>query len=112
MRPIEDFGGPDTVKALVDNAVQVADIYTTSPDLVAKNLLVLDDPENLIAAQNIVPLLNSDIYSDELAAVLNAISAALTTEDLIALRTRVEGDEKAQASTAAQEWLEAEGLLN
>jgi osmoprotectant transport system substrate-binding protein len=110
--PIEDFGGPDTVKALVDNAVQVADIYTTSPDLVAKKLRVLDDPENLIAAQNIVPLLNSDIYSDELAAVLNAISAALTTEDLIALRTRVEGDEKAQASTAAQEWLEAEGLLN
>jgi osmoprotectant transport system substrate-binding protein len=110
--PIEDFGGPDTVKALVDNAVQVADIYTTSPDLVAKNLLVLEDPENLIAAQNVVPLLNSDIYSDELAAVLNAISAALTTEDLIALRTRVEGDEKAQATTAAREWLEGKGLLN
>ena len=29
--PIEDFGGPDTVKALVDDSVQVADIYTTSP---------------------------------------------------------------------------------
>lgn len=110
--PIEDFGGPDTVKALVDNAVQVADIYTTSPALVEENLFVLGDPENLIAAQNVIPLLNSNIYSDELAAVLNEISAALTTEDLIALRTRVEGDEKAQASTAAQEWLEAEGLLN
>ncbi len=110
--PIEDFGGPDTVKALVDNAVQVADIYTTSPALVEENLFVLGDPENLIAAQNVIPLLNSNIYSDELAAVLNEISGALTTEDLIALRTRVEGDEKAQASTAAQEWLEAEGLLN
>ncbi|MEX2441250.1 MAG: ABC transporter substrate-binding protein [Pontimonas sp.] len=110
--PIEDFGGPDTVKALVDDAVQVADIYTTSPALVAENLFVLDDPENLIAAQNVVPLLNSDIYSDELAAVLNAISAALSTEDLIALRTRVEGDEKVQASIAAQEWREEEGLLN
>ena len=32
--PIEDFGGPDTVKALVDDSVQVADIYTTSPALV------------------------------------------------------------------------------
>lgn len=110
--PIEDFGGPDTVKALVDDAVQVADIYTTSPSLTAENLVVLDDPENLIASQNVIPLLNSDIYSDELAAVLNEISAALSTEDLIALRTRVEGDEKAQASTAAQEWLEAEGLLD
>jgi len=110
--PIEDFGGPDTVKALVDDAVQVADIYTTSPALTAENLVVLDDPENLIAAQNVIPLLNSDIYSDELAAVLNEISAALSTEDLIELRTRVEGDEKAQASTAAQDWLEAEGLLD
>ena len=110
--PIEDFGGPDTVKALVDDAVQVADIYTTSPALTAENLVVLDDPENLIAAQNVIPLLNSNIYSDELAAVLNEISAALSTEDLIELRTRVEGDEKAQASTAAQDWLEAEGLLD
>ncbi|MDR9435224.1 glycine betaine ABC transporter substrate-binding protein, partial [Pontimonas sp.] len=92
--------------------VQVADIYTTSPALTAENLVVLDDPENLIASQNVIPLLNSDIYSDELAAVLNEISAALSTEDLIDLRTRVEGDEKAQASTAAQDWLEAEGLLD
>ncbi len=44
--PIEDFGGPDTVKALVDDTVQVADIYTTSPALVENNLVVLDDPEN------------------------------------------------------------------
>jgi len=108
---IEDFGGPDTVKALVDDAVQVADIYTTSPDLVKENLLVLDDPENLIAAQNVLPLLNSDIYSDELATTLNAVSAALTTDDLIALRDRVEGDEKAQAATAATDWLTQAGLL-
>ncbi|WP_341953577.1 ABC transporter substrate-binding protein [Salinibacterium sp. TMP30] len=109
--PIEDFGGPDTVKALVDNAVQVADIFTTSPDLVAKKLLVLEDPENLIAAQNVLPLLNSKIYSEKLAKVLDQISAALTTEDLIALRDRVEGSEKAQAAVAAKDWLTEKGLL-
>jgi len=109
---IEDFGGPDTVKALVDDAVQVADIYTTSPDLVKENLLVLDDPENLIAAQNVLPLLNSDVYSAELEEALNAVSAALTTEDLIALRDRVEGDEKAQASVAAADWLKEAGLIS
>jgi len=109
--PIEDFGGPDTVRALVDDAVQVADIYTTSPAIAAEDLVVLEDPENLIAAQNVLPLLNSDVYSDELAEVLNAISAALTTEDLIELRERVEGDENAQASVAARDWLEANGLI-
>ena len=109
---IEDFGGPDTVKALVDDAVQVADIYTTSPDLVKENLLVLEDPENLIAAQNVLPLLNSDVYSAELEEALNAVSAALTTEDLIALRERVEGDEKAQASVAAADWLKEVSLVS
>ncbi len=109
--PIEDFGGPDTVKALVDDTVQVADIYTTSPALTAEDLVVLEDPENMISSQNIIPLLAESIYSEELAEVLNAVSAELTTDDLIALRDRVEGDEKASASTAAEEWLEEKDLL-
>ncbi len=109
--PIEDFGGPDTVKALVDDSVQVADIYTTSPALVAEDLVVLEDPENMISSQNIIPLLSDAVYTDELADVLNAISAELTTDDLIALRDRVEGDEKASASTAAEDWLKDKGLI-
>ncbi len=109
--PIEDFGGPDTVKALVDDTVQVADIYTTSPALVAEDLVVLEDPENMISSQNIIPLISDDIYTDEIADTLNAISAEMTTDDLIALRERVEGDEKASASTAAEDWLEEKGLL-
>lgn len=109
--PIEDFGGPDTVRALVDDAVQVANIFTTSPAIKAENLVVLEDPKDLIAAQNILPLLNSDIYSDELADVLNKISAAMTTDDVIALRERVEGDENVQAEVAARDWLEEKGLI-
>jgi osmoprotectant transport system substrate-binding protein len=109
--PIEDFGGPDTVKALVDDTVQVADIYTTSPALVAEDLVVLDDPENMISSQNVVPLISEDVYSDDIAETLNAISAQLTTDDLIALRDRVEGDEKASASSAAEDWLKEKGLI-
>ncbi len=109
-RPIEDFGGPDTVKALVDDSVQVADIFTTSPALVAEDLVVLEDPENLISSQNILPLVAESVYSDELADVLNSVSAELTTEDLIALRERVEGQEKVSASTAAEDWLAEKGL--
>ncbi|MBC9927619.1 MULTISPECIES: ABC transporter substrate-binding protein [unclassified Leucobacter] len=109
--PIEDFGGPDTVRALVDDAVQVADIFTTSPSIPAEDLVVLEDPKNLIAAQNVLPLLSSDVFSDELATVLNTVSAALTTEDLISLRERVEGEENAQADVAARDWLKEKGLI-
>ena len=110
-RPIEDFGGPDTVKALVDDSVQVADIYTTSPALVAEDLVVLEDPENLISSQNIIPLLSADIDTPDLEAILDEVSAALDTEDLIALRDRVEGDEKASAEQAATDWLTENGLI-
>lgn len=109
-RPIEDFGGPDTVKALVDDSIQVADIFTTSPAIVSEDLVVLEDPENLISAQNVVPLLAESVYTDELAEVLNKVSAELTTEDLIALRDRVEGDEKASSKVAAEDWLAEKGL--
>ncbi|HSU34031.1 MAG TPA: ABC transporter substrate-binding protein [Propionibacteriaceae bacterium] len=109
--PIEDFGGPDTVKALVDDSVQVADIYTTSPALVTEDLVVLEDPKNMIASQNIVPLVAESAYSDQLAQVLDAVSAQLTTADLIALRDRVEGKEKESADTAAKEWLTQKGLI-
>ena len=109
--PIEDFGGPDTVKALVDDSVQVADIYTTSPALVENDLVVLEDPENMISSQNIVPLVADSVYTDQLGETLNGISAQLTTEDLIALRGRVEGEEKASASTAAKDWLAQKDLL-
>ena len=108
--PIEDFGGPDTVKALVDDSVQVADIYTTSPALVAEDLVVLQDPENMISSQNILPLVADSVYTDQLGEALNNVSAQLTTEDLIALRDRVEGKEKASANTAAKEWLTKKGL--
>lgn len=109
--PIEDFGGPDTVRALLDGAVQVANIFTTSPAIAAEELVVLEDPKNLIAAQNVVPLINADKYSDELAVVLNEISATMTTDELIALRERVEGEENVQAQVAARDWLEAQGLI-
>lgn len=109
--PIEDFGGPDTVKALVDNTVQVADIYTTSPALVANNLVVLADPQNMISSQNVIPLVADSVYTDQLGEILNNVSAQLSTEDLIALRDRVEGKEKASANAAAKDWLTSKGLL-
>ena len=108
--PIEDFGGPDTVKALVDDTVQVADIYTTSPAIKSEDLVVLDDPENMISSQNVLPLISESVDSKKIDDVLNAISAQLTTDDLIALRDRVEGDEKASAATAAKDWLADKGL--
>lgn len=108
---ISDAGGPATIKALKDGDVDVANIYSTTPSIAANDLVTLEDPENLIAAQNIIPLINEAKASDTVEDTLDAVSQELTTEDLIELNGRVDGDEKADPATVAKEWLEEKGLL-
>lgn len=106
--PIEDSGGPLTVKALEDGTVQLVNIYSADPSIAANDLVTLDDPEGLFLASNVVPLAAADL--DERAAeVVDAVSAALTAEDLVALNAR-SVDEQAPAASIAADWLAEAGL--
>ena len=103
--PISDGGGPATVKALVSGKVDVADIYSTTPSIKANKLVTLEDPKNLIAAQNVVPLIRQDKATDAVTEVLDAVSAALTTEELLELNERNQGDDKEAPAALAKEWV-------
>jgi osmoprotectant transport system substrate-binding protein len=109
--PISDSGGPLTVEALLSGNVDLANIYTTTPAIADNELVTLEDPENMILPQNVVPLINSDSATDEVAEILNAVSAELTTEDLIELNSRNQGDEKASPDTLAGDWLADNALF-
>lgn len=109
--PIDDFGGPATLQALLDDQIQVADIYTTTPSIAQNDLVVLDDPENLIAAQNIIPLLNADLDVDALAELLDPVSAALTTEELLELNEIAASDDQPSPEQVARDWLVANGFI-
>lgn len=100
---VEDSGGPLTVSALVDGDVQVADIYTSSPAIAENDLVTLEDPENLILSQNVVPIASEDL-DDEAAQIVNDVQADLSLEDLIDLNTASVEDEAA-ASDVAEQWL-------
>ena len=110
-KAIDDFGGPGTLSDLLAGNIQVADIYTTTPSIKQNNLVILEDPENLIAAQNVVPLLNTSVYSDELAALLNPVSAKLTTEGVLDLNEKSNSDAKPSPEKLATEWLTTNGFL-
>ena len=110
-KPIDDYGGAGTLSDLLANNIQVADIYTTTPSIKQNNLVVLKDPKNLIAAQNIVPLLNSDFASPQISKLLNAVSEKLTTDELLGLNTELAGADKPSADAVAKEWLTSDGLL-
>jgi len=107
---INDGGGPATVKALTSGQVDVADIYSTTPSITANKLVTLEDPKNLIAAQNVVPLIRDDATSDKVEEVLNAVSAKLTTEALLDLNTAFAADSKPTAADVAGDWLKENGL--
>lgn len=109
--PISDGGGPNTVKALLDGKVDVADIYSTTPSISANDLVTLEDPKNMIAAQNVVPLINEAKASDKVEEVLDAVSKQLTTEDLLDLNAKNQGDDKTSAQVLAKEWLTDKGLI-
>jgi osmoprotectant transport system substrate-binding protein len=108
---ISDSGGPATVKALLDGKVDVADIYSTTPSILANKLVTLEDPKNMIAAQNVVPLFNSKKSSDEVEDVLDQISAQLTTDDLLDLNSKNQGDDKVAPAELAKQWLTDKGLI-
>ncbi|GGH64549.1 ABC transporter substrate-binding protein [Rothia aerolata] len=104
--PINDGGGPLTVQALLDDDVQVVDLFSTDPAISRNNLVILEDPGNNFIAQQVVPVVNGKLVSVAAADVLNEVSALLTTEDLVALNDRVSGEEKANVATAAGDWVE------
>lgn len=90
-RPL-DIGGPVTISALEDGTVDVASIFSTDSNIETKGFVVLEDPENLYSSQNILPLISSDKVTPEITEALDAVSAALTTENLTEELARVQID--------------------
>lgn len=107
---ISDGGGPATVQALTGGTVTAANIFSTSPAIEKNNLVVLEDPESVFLAANVVPLVASQKMSNDLKSVLDAVSAKLTTEALIQLNTSVEGNEGVDPDEAAAKWISDNGF--
>lgn len=107
--PIEDSGGPLTFKALEDGSVQLVNIYTSNPELATRDVVVLEDPEGLILASNVVPVVSEKV-SDEMAEIIDTVSAALTPEELVALNALSVNEEQA-ADQIASDWLAEKALF-
>ncbi|TYK48938.1 ABC transporter substrate-binding protein [Actinomadura decatromicini] len=105
-----DAGAQATlVKLLTENKIQAADLFTTDPTIQEKKLVVLEDPKNVFSAQNVTPLVNKKAVNDTAKAALNAVSAKLTTQDLLDMMKRIAIDKDDQEKVA-EEWLKKSGL--
>jgi osmoprotectant transport system substrate-binding protein len=104
-----DAGGPLTLRALKNCQVAAGDLFTTDPNIAANDFVVLQDPQSLYAAQNVVPLITKSKVNDTVSQALNAVSAALDTDTLAALVKRVVIDKQDEAAVAA-DFLSAHNL--
>ena len=107
--PVEDSGGPLTVKALVDGKVQVADIYSADPSIKARELVTLADPENLVLPQNVVPVVSPRVGADA-GSVITLVNSRLTTDELVQLNAQSVAEQKSSA-VIAKAWLAKEGIV-
>ncbi|WP_402464538.1 ABC transporter substrate-binding protein [Isoptericola aurantiacus] len=100
--------GDTTVQDLVAGTVDVANVFSADPRIQTEDLVTLEDPEGLFLASNVVPLVSADV-ADEVADVINPVSAALTPEGLVDLNVQSTEDKRSSEDIAA-DWLSENGL--
>jgi osmoprotectant transport system substrate-binding protein len=107
-----DTGGPVTAEAVSRGIVDVGVLFTADPSLDQHGLVLLIDDRGLQPAENVTPLVRMDAlrrFGAPAVDALEAVSSALTTDDLRAMTARVlSGSAPAEV---AKDWLVQNGLI-
>lgn len=106
-----DIGGPLTVAALQRGTVTVNQYLSSDGTAVINGFVILEDDKELAPVDNVVPVVGPE-YADDpvLTEVLDRVSAAMTTDDLLNLNASLTVDRKLPAQ-AARDFLVAKGFL-
>jgi osmoprotectant transport system substrate-binding protein len=104
------FGTTQAKQAVLTGKADVVETGTTDATLDAQGLVVLQDDKNLQEAENIIPVVNtSKAGNPEIAALLDKVSAALTTQDLGQLNAKVDA-QRQKPEDVAKDYISSKGL--
>jgi osmoprotectant transport system substrate-binding protein len=103
------FGSPQAKQAVTSGKADLVLTGTTDATLDQLGLVLLEDDKGLQLADNIVPIVSKDANTPEVKALLDKLSAALTTEDLTQLNAKVDA-ERQTAEQVAKDYLASKGL--
>lgn len=106
-----DTDGPLTRAAFKNGTIQVGLVFSADADLDSLGLVVLDDDKHLQNADNVVPVLRKQVASDDVKAILNKVSAGLSTADLVALNAKVSLDHQ-DPDAVAKAYLESHNYFS
>ncbi|RBP66090.1 osmoprotectant transport system substrate-binding protein [Brevibacterium sanguinis] len=100
-------------QAIERGEIQAADVFTTDPQLLRSDLVVLDDDKKLFGFQNVVPLIRDDAYSamdEDGPEFLNTLHSLLTLEAIQALN-EASAINRIDAAQVAKVFLNDNGLM-
>lgn len=89
-----DAGGPQTIGALKNGSIDIAELFTFTPAIAQNGWVTLEDDKHLQAADNFVPLIRTDKNTAEVGAVIDAVTAKLTHDDIMDMVSQVSIDGK------------------
>lgn len=93
-----------TVEALLAGQVDVGMLETTDARLADSSLVLLRDDRSLQPRENVVPIVRAEVADERLRAALDAVSAGLTTTDLVGLNRAVAVDGLTPREAARRWW--------
>jgi osmoprotectant transport system substrate-binding protein len=97
--------------ALANNQIDVALLFSTNSTISAKGYVLLTDDKSMLAADNILPIVTTELSKiSGLTTAANAITAKLTTDKLLTLNKSYDVDKEDEA-VIAKTFLTTEGLL-
>lgn len=105
-----DEDGPLTVSALQNGDVQAARIFSSDATIASDHFKVLADPKDFQGAGNIVPVLRTPVATPQVLAVVNKVSAALTTADLVSFNTQTGAPAHEDPTQVASAYVKARNL--
>ena len=101
-----------TAAALEAGEIDVGMLETTDGNLADRDLVQLEDDRRLQPAENVVPIVRNQllaIYGPALVRLIDAVTAQLTTKDLVRLNGQVEVS-GAKPATVAADWLRSHSV--
>jgi osmoprotectant transport system substrate-binding protein len=107
------LGGISAYAALDAGKVLAADVFSTDPPLgKGSKYTVLADPKHVTGFQNVVPIVKTSVVTalgSKFSATVNAVSATLTQDAIVAMNKAVIVDKQSPAKVA-KAFLKANGL--
>ena len=111
LTPSVGYSAQSTLWALLRDDIQLATLHNSSPAIADNALVVLGDPQDAFPAQDLVPVVSTARVTDEVQAVVDKVSGALTEGEMANLNRLAQDRHFGTMAAAAEAWLVQKGLI-